>query len=346
MKIVKCPQCGKYLHKAARCLYCGNTAGFQEIPEEEIHKNVSTDYAHAIYLLESKKFDEAMELSYSVIEWMPNLSEIFWLRLLAKNNCVSDVELIYKGFDCEQDSDYCNALRFAKGESKKAYSGIGDIIKMLRQSFKSELASHELKKKAETDILNIKKTFQGDIDSRKKKLFELWSNLEETEQALYALEMDCRTLASEHITSLEQAAQDASLLKNAVYKLDECTAESLNAYQVKMGAILQQSEQAKAALIDIKHQHPWVKEYKELVVKRDKQVVLINSELKSLMDYETAVNCTLGKVDRIEKAHKEAIVAADKYNFTKAFSLIESDITSKLLLDIGVDVSSLSGRYI
>lgn len=174
----------------------------------------------------------------------------------------------------------------------------------------------------------------------------MWSDLEEIEQALYALEMDCRTLSREHIISLEQAAQDASLLKNQVYKLDECTAESLNSYQVKIGTILQQSEQAKAALMDIKNQHPWVKEHKKLTTKRDKQVNLIATELKSLRDYEVTVNRTLTEIDRIEKSYKEAIIATDKYDFAKAFSLLESDITNMLLQSVGVDVSSLYNRYI
>lgn len=345
MKIVKCPKCGKYLHKAPRCLFCGNTRDFQEIPEETLHKNIGNDYAHANYLLESKKFDEAIELSYSVIEWMPNLAEIFWLRLLAKNKCVFDSELIYKGFDCVHDSDYCNALKFSKGEARQVYSTIGDIVKALRQSFKSELALHELKKKSETDILEIKKTFQRNVEERKEKLFELWSDLEETEQALYALEMDCRVISREYVTSLEQAAQDASLLKSKVYKLNECTAELLNSYRVQIGAIQQQSEQAKAALINIKNQHPWVREYNDFVAKRDKQVHLITSNLKSLRDYENFVSRTLREVDQIEKEHREAIIAADKFNFTKAFGLLELDSVNRILQVVGIDVNSLSNCY-
>lgn len=90
--------------------------------------------------------------------------------------------------------------------------------------------------------------------------------------------------------------------------------------ELKIGTILQQSEQAKAALMDIKNQHPWVKEHKELTTKRDKQVNLIATELKSLRDYEVTVNRTLTEIDRIEKSYKEAIIATDKYDFAKAFS--------------------------
>ena len=99
--------------------------------------------------------------------------------------------------------------------------------------------------------------------------------------------------------------------------------------------------------MDIKNQHPWVKEHKELTTKRDKQVNLIATELKSLRDYEATVNRTLTEIDRIEKSYKEAIIATDKYDFAKAFSLLESDITNMLLQSVGVDVSSLyNNRYI
>lgn len=346
MKIVKCPRCGKYLHKAQRCLFCGNTVGFQELPEESVHKNIGTDYSHVNYLVENKKFDEAITLSYSVIEWMPNLAGIFWLRLLAKNKCANDTELILKGFDCVQDSDYCNAIRFSKGEARQVYTAIGDIVKSLRLSFKSELATHELKKKSETDIMNIKKTFQSEIEERKKKLFGFWSDLEQTEQALYALEMDCRTLSREHIDTLEQAARDAASLKNQAYKLDECSEDSLSSYHIRMGTIMQQSEQAKAALYDIKNQHPWVKEYNELTSKRNKQIDLITSALGSLRTYEANVNRTLTEIDKIEKIHREAVIAADKYDFSKAFVLLESTITNRLLQDVGLDVSSVSNRRV
>lgn len=89
-----------------------------------------------------------------------------------------------------------------------------------------------------------------------------------------------------------------------------------------------------------------IKEHKELTTKRDKQVNLIATELKSLRDYEVTVNRTLTEIDRIEKSYKEAIIATDKYDFAKAFSLLESDITNMLLQSVGVDVSSLYNRYI
>lgn len=103
-----------------------------------------------------------------------------------------------------------------------------------------------------TNILQIKKSMKGEVDTRKKKLFSLWSELEETEQSMYTLEKDCTLLSKEHSDALDKAAQAASSIKSETYRLEECTSENLHKYQVEIGNILQQSEQAKAAIESMK----------------------------------------------------------------------------------------------
>ena len=77
-----------------------------------------------------------------------------------------------------------------------------------------------------------------------------------------------------------------------------------------------------------------------------KQIDLITSALGSLRTYEANVNRTLTEIDKIEKSHREAVIATDKYDFSKAFVLLESTITNRLLQDVGLDVSSVSNRYV
>lgn len=181
MKIVKCPKCSKYIHKANRCFHCGNTTGFDDVDIPQIHENVVAEYSKVESLVESKRFDEA--LSHTVIEWMPNLAGIFWLRLLAKNKCTSAAELIEKGFNCEDDADLCNALTFSTGAEHSIYLDIQNMVIAARKVLKEEISTHEYNCKMKTNIFQIKKTMQGETDSRKKKLFSLWSDLEETEHA-------------------------------------------------------------------------------------------------------------------------------------------------------------------
>ena len=144
---------------------------------------------------------------------------------------------------------------------------------------------------------------QGEIDTRKEKLFSLWSDLEETEHSLYELEMDCRLLIKEHQIGLEEAAQAAAAIKSETYRMKECTADKLHSFQVRMGNVLQQSESSKDSIERMKKQHPWVKSFSDLVSQRNQKVKLINSEISSLASYERTVQQTLTEIVCIESRH-------------------------------------------
>lgn len=340
MKIIRCSQCGKYIHQANRCFHCGNNVGFDEVKMPSLHENIVVEYSRVESLIQNKKFSEAISLSYVVIEWAPNLSGIFWLRLLAKNKCTSAAELIVKGFSCEDDADFSNALIYSTGAEHSAYIDIQNMIISARDMLKDEILNHEHRCKMETNILNIKKNMQREMDIRKQTLFSLWIDLEKTEQALYALEIDCRLLSKEHRDALDKAVQAASTMKAETYRLKECSAENLYKYQVRIEHILQQSEKAKDAVLTTKEQHPWVKSFAELVSKRDEQVRLIGAELSSLRSYEATVQQTLSEIEKIEKRHREVIHEVEEYNFQNAATLLGNDCFNQLFhrVGLGVDV--------
>lgn len=340
MKIVKCKKCGKYIHKAVKCFHCGNTAGFEEISSVEVHENVAQEYARMDVLIEDKKYDEAIALSYTILEWMPNLAGVFWLRLLAKYKCSTAIDLICKGFPCDEDADFCNALDFSTDEEHSAYEDIKAAVSQIRVSLKKEISEHEYNSKSATDIMQIKKTMQREIEHRKEKLFSLWSDLEDTEHSLYALEMDCRLLTKEHQTGLEKSAQAAATIKSEAYRLQECTAKELHSLQVRMGNVLQQSESSKDSIDSMKKQHPWVKSFSDLVTKRNEKVRLINSEISSLSSYERTVQQTVSKIERIESIHRTALIAVDKYDFTDSAALIGTNAFNDVLRSAGVGVGS------
>lgn len=340
MKLVKCPKCGKYIHKAVKCFHCGNTAGFEEISSGEVRENVAQEYARMDVLIEDKKYNEAITLSYTVLEWMPNLAGVFWLRLLAKYKCSTAIDLICKGFPCDEDADFCNALDFSTDEEHSAYEDIKAVVSQIRVLLKKEISDHEYSSKSATDIMRIKKTMQGEIECRKEKLFSLWSDLENTEHSLYALEMDCRLLMKEHQMGLEKAAQEAAAIKSEAYRMEECTAEKLHSLQVRMGNVLQLSESSKDSIDSMKKQHPWVKSFFDLVTKRNEKVRLINSEISSLSSYERTVQQIVAEIEHIEIQHKTALIAADKYDFSDAVALLGINAFNEVLRNAGVGIAS------
>lgn len=338
MKIVKCSKCNKYVHKTGKCFHCGNTMGFNEVEMPAIHESAAIEYSRVESLIESKKYAEALSLSHTVIEWMPNLAGIFWLRLLARHKCSNAAELLQKGFNCEEDSDFCNALAFSTGAERSAYQDVRSMVLAAQKALKTEILNHEYQCKMKTNILQIKKTMKGEVDARKKKLFALWAELEETEQSMYTLEKDCILLSKEYSDALDKAAQAASSIKTETYRLEECTAENLHKYQVRIGNILQQSEQAKDAMESMKKQHPWVKSFNDLAKKRDEQVRQITNEISSLKIYEATVQQTLDEIDRIEQRHRTAIRAVEAFDFMDVANLLGKDSYNIVLRSIGLGV--------
>jgi len=333
MKIVKCSKCGKFIHKADQCYHCGNIKGFSEVASLPVHKNIATEYDRMNMLIESRKYDAAITLSYTILEWMPNLAGAYWLRLLARRQCSTAYELLKKGFPCDDDPDFCNALNFATGEERIAYEDLKNMVMDIRSALMKAISTHEAKCKAETNIMQIKNTMAGEVEVRKQKLFSLWSELEGLEHSLYVLEMDCRLLTKEHQTALAQSAQSASAIKTETYKLEECTAEALHSFQVRMGDVLQQSEQAKDALESMKKQHPWVKNFADLVSQRNQKVKALNSEVAALTSYQRTVQQTISEIERIESRHKAALRSVEKYDFTDTASLLGQDVFGQIIGD-------------
>lgn len=337
MKIVKCSKCGKYLCKSKVCFHCGNSTEFSEIKKIEIHENVIQEYAKVEDLIEDKKFDEAFSISNIVVEWMPKQSGIFFLRLLAKKHCTSELELMKKGFDCENDPDMCNALAFSEGAEHSMYLDIQNTIIALKKLLKTEIISHKNKCKLETDILQIKETMQNQIEIRKQKLFSMYKKLEEEENSLYVLETDCRLLLEEHKKTLEQSVYTSDSIKEEVYRLEECTEEDFSKYQIKIGSVLWQAEQAEVALATIKKQHPWIKAFQNLVNERNGQIQLIKEELVSLKYYEDQVQQTIDEITEIEERHEKVICSVEEYDFSDAFSLLGEACCNKILKKVGIE---------
>ena len=232
MKIVKCNKCNKYIFKANKCFRCGNNMGFEDIISPCICENVINEYSKLEFFLNNKNFDKAISVSHTVIEWMPRFASVFWMRLLAKNRCVCVEELIERGFNCEEDADFINAIKFSTGIEHDIYLDIKKIMILMRKELEREILIHEYDCKMKTNIMQIKNNMQEEIDKKRNKLFLLWAELERIEQDLFILEKDCSLLSKEYIDTLEKSFNVASSLEKEISRLSKCTIEQLYKYQI------------------------------------------------------------------------------------------------------------------
>ena len=111
MIIVTCHKCGKKIHKADKCPYCGDSTKFGTVNVmTDVHENAYMEYSQLATILDSGDFAKLIEKSRVVLRWMPTCSEVFWMRLLAKNGCKTDAELIQKGINCDDSGDFYNEI--------------------------------------------------------------------------------------------------------------------------------------------------------------------------------------------------------------------------------------------
>lgn len=190
MKIVRCSKCGKYFYKVNKCFYCGDTSEINEVRESVIHDNAAAQYYKMESLIENRNFEEALSLFDRIIEWIPDNSSAFWLHLLAEKKCETSTELLIKGIDIENNSSFYNALKLADEEEKSFYVDIKNIMIELKKKLEREIPDNEYRCKRKMKLLEMAENEQREIDSRKRKLYLLWSDLEKIECELYREEMN------------------------------------------------------------------------------------------------------------------------------------------------------------
>ena len=323
MIITKCNQCGELMHKADRCFVCGNTSDFAKIiSTSTIHENVRDEYEKIEHLVKNGEFTEALTLSNLILEWMPNCSEIFWLRLLAKNGCNSDEALIRKGVSYEDSADYHNAVIFANQTQKKVYSSVVAKISAVKKVLTQYIIQHEYSEKSNTAIVQIQSELSTEMKSRRNKLFQLWGELQQLESQIVVLEKDCLLLVEEYMETLDRTSSEATSIKTEAYKLEQCTAEQLYKHQIQFGTLLHQSEQAKNSIDSIRKHHPWMENYNKLIAMRDTIISQISNEINILKTYESKVQSTVLEIERIEIRHNAALALVTKYNFFEVRSFL------------------------
>ena len=323
MMIVKCPKCKKLIHKTDSCPYCGNSATFENVNEKTVvHENVVAEYSELPLLLASGKFTQVIEQSRIILRWMPTCSSVFWIRLLAKNVCKTDAELIEKGLNCDDAADFYNAVRYGSEAEKATYESVKALIESIRTALENVVVKHEHEEKAATPIVKCQGEFASELQARQKELFDLWSQLEKTEQEMYVIEQDCKFLANEHRISLENSKNEANQIKMQSYKLNECTSEEFHKYLVRLENVLSLSDTSKKELDLMKKQLPWVETFNNKAQEKSRIRKQISSKLSELKSYENRVRSTVSEIERIEKRHQLALRALADYDFRSVYSLI------------------------
>ena len=323
MIIVTCHKCGKEIHKADKCPYCGNSTKFGTVNGmTDIHENAYVEYSELATILDAGDFAKLIEKSRAVLRWMPTCSGVFWMRLLAKNGCKTDAELIQKGINCDDSADFYNAYRYGTSVEKATYDNVKNLIENVRAILESAIITHEYEEKSATPIMRCKSEFPLELQAKRKELFELWTQLEKTEQEMHVIEQECKLLLNEHKIALDNSKSEAVQIKTQSYKLNECTSEEFNEYMIRLGNVLNQSDTSKKEIELMRKQLPWIETFNNKVQEREEINLKITSKLSDLRSYENRIKSTVSEIEHIEKRHRLALRNLANYDFQSTISLL------------------------
>lgn len=332
MKIVRCSKCGALIHISNECYLCGNTDGFDVVSNAApIHENVITKYDKMLQSFERKDYATVINISSDILKWMPFDSEVFWLRLLAKNECSCDGELIIRGFNCDDSADFYNAIQYADANQKQVYNNVCDKIKLISEKLKAVITEFTLTEKRKLNIEDVQSKMSEEFNSRQNKLFELWTELNNVEQSIVNIESDSTILLREQKDSLKKALDGANSIKQLFYNKKECTKEEFDKYSMQLESSAILSGKSLEQIKNNKANHQWIKDYNKQVALRDETLAKLLKEIDSLKTYEAKLAQLVSKVETLDLQEQKALKYANTYNFKGIRSIIgETNFTSVL----------------
>lgn len=322
MIINRCIKCGKLIHEAGKCFWCGNTVEFTRVNTNVVvHDNVKQEYSQLELLLKNEKYDEILEFSDVILEWMPFCSDIFWIRLLAKHKCNTDEALIYKGFSCDYSGDYYNAVLYADEMQKDIYLSVADKISSAKVSLVKCIREHEYKEKYNTSIMKIQSEYDYEIENYRNKLFSNWEKLNQVENKMAIAEKDYLLTTYEYKDALDKVSQSAVVIQYKACTLERCSATEYQWFVSQFDSLTLQSDQAKKNLDSIEKSEV-IDDYDALIKKRDEFISKIKEDIKSMKEYEDYVKSTISEIEKIEIRHKLALDDVERCNFSEVRRLI------------------------
>lgn len=337
MRIMTCSQCGRSVHEAKKCFHCGSEGLYLVDFDSSVPADAASAYGKIHEKLEKRSFSEVMSLSQGLRKWMSSSAEVYWMRLLAKHECATDLELIVRGVDLDEDEDYCNATKYASPEEYRVYLDVQEKMDRVRMELGSALRKHYAAKMRELDPAKKLEALDEEVGKQEEGLMKQWAALVEAEQDIRKLEMDARLASAEVKQTLQQALKLSREAAEEARKDDKCSESVRQSRLISATTALQMSEEAAAAAKAMRENHPWLAQMQTLQEKRDALAEAIEQDRARLKECNDQGRLLLNKLRTLELQREDALQSVRKDSFVKARQILE-DAWAQVLRDAEVTV--------
>lgn len=317
--VCKCNSCGNYIHieriNDCKCIYCGSLVEWGSANEDNYVEMKLSECERALGSIDAlEKYDDC-------IEKFPNISRLYWGRMLARHSCEKDKQLLSLGVNFQEDSDYILAYHFANEEERLCYTKIANCRDVMRDAILSELMVKEKEQIRQTDIENIQARTASKIEILRAELERKISELDFIEKKIRDLQTDCMVIVISNRSTIDYAVDSMDKYKTQIYDQKEIENDEYMRLQVELGKLLFICEMANDDINNLQYYDSYqsLQQLKQDQVVAQKDVEDVISQIEIV---DESMRSIISDVFEIKDRFKKAADATKNTGFTEASSLL------------------------
>lgn len=330
MGAIKCNACQKAIHIGKNfgtsCIFCGSV---NTLPNLNVSEDLQEYLNRITGFIKDGKFGDAIEACNNSIEAFPNISELYWLRMLAHYNCKNDVELIQQGINIKNDPDFTCCVHFADGLEKDCLKELCKVREAIISDINQALATTERKEKIATGIRDLKQKAESELaqlrDDLRKQIAELDTAEKEVRDAFF----DCSVLISSQKQRFNTFLGKAEQNKKQIDSKREMTENEKVAFEIILDKFIAAATTEFNGLKAEKE--PCFNRYKQAKVKQDKIVNEINKINNQISHIYGEQRDIINAVSEISRKYADAMAQIDSDSLSSAATLIGRSTLTEII---------------
>lgn len=329
MMVCKCNSCGNYIHiekgNEQKCIYCDSPIEIEEM-------NDDTYVGMRIGECEKELGNlKALELYDECIEKFPNVSRLYWGRMLARHSCKIDRQLLSHGINFLKDPDYMLACYFATDEERSCYEKLANCRDWMLSLILSELVLSEKSQIRQTDIEKVQTETASEIEKLRVELEHKMAELDFIEKQIRDLQTDCMVNVISNRGAIDYTVDSIDKYKTQINSQKEIENDEYKRLTVELEKLFYICVSANT---DIKNTQ-YSDNYQLLQQLQQDQVVAqrnVDDVISQIEEVDERMRNIISKVIVIRDKHRKASDMARSTSFADASSLLGSEKMNVILV--------------
>jgi len=266
------------------------------------------------------QFSKALYLIDKVLEWVPGRSEIYWRRLLASENCKTDMDLLRKGKILHNNTAFINAAKFANDNELPVYELIEKAESLAVTLLEKALAEQELHDKRNTNAEKLLYEYGQQLKRHEGVAQENISQLEEIERLIHEQAIDCETITGEYRYALADILTASRTVGN--HSENEITYDKKAAWESQLDMICSASMNEINQLKEVISSHSAFGNQNNLVQKQNAAKSKINGNISDINAIYRQIQNTVNFIEDISYKYTKARKAINLGSYSETAGLL------------------------